>query len=143
MKFLAVVCVLIFTLYSSSSSQSTALYIYSGEDRTPLGCLNCYTTSSDSVCNSVGKHGSPFRSESIWNEFGAYGSQYRNTSPWNSYATKAPIIVDARGGSYGHLSINSYHRNVTRVPWLQNFLSVAEKMKSVSSINDFYCSMFR
>ena len=72
-----------------------------------LGCLDCSSISSDSVCNSIGQYGSSISSNSIWNSIGQYGSSISSKSPWNSLSSSGPKIVDDNGNFYGRFSINT------------------------------------
>jgi hypothetical protein len=72
-----------------------------------LGCLDCSSISSDSVCNSIGRYGSSISSNSIWNSIGKYGSSISSKSPWNSISSNGPKIVDDNGRFYGRFSINT------------------------------------
>ena len=91
------------------SVKAETLYIYGGQNHDVfLGCLNCNNYSQNSIWNEYGKYGSSYNAKSIWNSYGTYGSNYSAYSPWNSYATYPPVIVDADGGFYGYLTINSY-----------------------------------
>ena len=122
-KVLAMGIVLFAALVSANLSRAgakdtKALLLFGGADhKTFLGCLNCTSVSSESVCNDYGK-GSEYASESIWNRYGTYGSEYSEYSPWNSYYDSAPIIVDRDGKSFGYFSVNAYHHDRTRIDWL-------------------------
>ena len=72
-----------------------------------LGCLDCSSMYSDSICNSFGRYGNSFSSESIWNSFGQYGNSFSLKSPWNSFSSNGPKIVDDNGNFYGRFSINT------------------------------------
>ena len=80
--------------------------LFSGD--TYLGCLNCSSLSSDSVCNSLGTYGNSLSSQSIWNSLGTYGNLFSSNSPWNMFSSEGPVIVDEDGNSYGRFSINIF-----------------------------------
>lgn len=87
-----------------------ALLLYGGKDHNVfLGCLNCSDMDTGSVWNTMGDYGSPYSHLSIWNRYGDYGSRYSDYSPWNPYAAYPPVVVDASGGFYGYLTVNSTH----------------------------------
>ena len=87
------------------------VHLYGGPNRSVyLGCYNCSSYDSDSICNKYGSHGSKYSSTSVWNQYGTVGSQYSLSSPWNEYSISAnvPVLVDANGVSYGYFTINVY-----------------------------------
>ncbi len=86
-----------------------------------LGCLNCSKFDSDSVFNRYGAHGSRYGARSLLNSYSSYGSRFSAYSACNPYASEPPIVVDAQGNSYGHLTLNQFNRQVrysTIVAWL-------------------------
>jgi hypothetical protein len=143
-KFLALGIVLFAALASSTmpragAQDTKALLLFGGADhKTFLGCLNCTSASSGSVCNEYGK-GSEYASESIWNEYGTYGSEYSQYSPWNSYSDSAPIIVDRDGKSYGYFSVNAYHHDRTRIDWIVALLDFYEKKNDLDETRKRLC----
>jgi tetratricopeptide (TPR) repeat protein len=89
--------------------------IFGGLDhRTYLGCLNCPSTDSDSVLNTLGLHGSTLSEESIWNNLSKFGSSFSEYSSCNEFAKDPPVIVDASGGYLGRLTLNEYHPQIAR-----------------------------
>ena len=87
------------------------VHLYGGPNRSVyLGCYNCSSYDSDSICNKYGSHGSKYSPTSVWNQYGTVGSQYSLSSPWNEYSISAnvPVLVDANGVSYGYFTINVY-----------------------------------
>jgi hypothetical protein len=118
-----------------------ALLLFGGEaHKTFLGCLNCTPTSSGSVCNEYGKEGSQYQNESIWNAYGRFGSEYSEFSPWNAYTTKAPIIVDKDGNSYGYFSANAYHKDRTRIKWLLSILDFNKDENDLEATRKAMCN---
>ena len=96
---------------SAALAQSTGdISLYGGpNNRQYLGCWSCSSTNSDSIFNDHGSYGSRYGSNSIWNQYSQYGSTYASYSVCNPYTSSAPILVDGRGGFYGHLTVNRYH----------------------------------
>jgi hypothetical protein len=121
--------------------QSTkALLLFGGEDHKKfLGCLNCSSLNSSSVCNELGKYGSSLQSDSIWNSLGTFGSSLSRYSPWNSLSSSAPIIVDADGKSYGYFSTNSLHHDRTRISWLVAILDYEDEKDDLDKTRDKMC----
>ncbi len=117
-----------------------ALLLFGGKDhKTFLGCLNCVSTSSLSVCNNYGTYGSKYEDDSIWNPYGDFGSKYEDYSPWNKYTDEAPIIVDKDGGSYGYFSLNKYHQDRTRISWLVAILDYQDDADDLDKTRDKMC----
>jgi hypothetical protein len=112
-----IILILLGVVSSVSVAQgNVALLLYGGQGhKTFLGCLNCNSMSSGSICNKYGQHGSKYNNESIWNKYGNYGSKYSNTSPWNKYASEPPVIVDRNGNFYGYLTANQYNSKRTTI----------------------------
>ena len=143
-RFLAIYCLLPLALLSlapRSSAQSTkVLLLFGGEDhKTFLGCLNCSALDSSSVCNQLGKYGSSLQSDSIWNSLGEFGSSLSKYSPWNSLSDSAPIIVDAKGNSYGYFSTNTLHRDRTQIGWLVAILDYQDDNDDLDKTRDKMC----
>lgn len=84
------------------------LLLYSSDNNTFLGCLNCSSYDSNSICNEYGTYGNSYSSYSIWNDYGTYGNSYSSYSPWNDYSSNGPKIVDKNGNYYGRFTINTY-----------------------------------
>jgi hypothetical protein len=123
-----------------AEGQTKALLLFGDEDhKTFLGCLNCGTVNSKSVCNSVGQYGSSVSRKSIWNAVGPYGSSVSGTSAWNSVADNPPIVVDSDGGSYGYFTMNSVHHDRTRIQWLLDVLDYYEKADDLDKTRDAMC----
>jgi|GEM_PF-7078730 len=91
-----------------------------------LGCLNCSKFDRDSVLNRYGGHGSRYGARSLLNSYSSYGSRFSSYSACNPYASNPPIVVDAQGNSYGHLTLNQFNSQVrysTIVAWLTGMCS--------------------
>jgi hypothetical protein len=131
----------VFTLTKAQlEGQTRALLLFGGEDhKTFLGCLNCGTVNSKSVCNSVGHYGSSVSHDSIWNSVGPFGSSVSGKSPWNSVGNDPPIVVDTDGGSYGYFTMNSVHHDRTRIEWLLAVLEYYEKTDDLDKTRDAMC----
>ena len=87
-----------------------------------LGCLNCLEFDGDSVLNRYGVHGSPYGARSSLNSYSSYGSRFSADSACNPYASNPPIVVDAEGNAYGHLTLNQFNSQVRYsaiVAWLK------------------------
>jgi hypothetical protein len=126
---------------TAQAQTSKALLLFGGEDHdTFLGCLNCTDTSVSSVCNDVGKYGSDIATDSIWNDIGKFGFDISQYSPWNDLSSKAPIIVDKDGTSYGYFSANDLHHDRTRVRWLLDVLDVYQKHNDLTAARKAMCS---
>ena len=126
-------------LATAAFAQSPKLMLFGGSDHDVyLGCLNCNSFASDSVCNEFGQHGSEFASDSIWNEFGRFGSEFSSDSPWNAFGTNAPIIVDADGNFYGYFSRNEFHLKRTRIKALVAPLNLAGQLK-LAGLQKAFC----
>lgn len=125
---------------SPLKGQTKALLLFGGDDhKTFLGCLNCGTVNSKSVCNSIGHYGSSVSHDSIWNSVGPYGSSVSSTSPWNSISRDAPIIVDTDGNAYGYFTVNSVHHDRTRIKWLLAVLDYYEKTNDLDKTREAMC----
>jgi hypothetical protein len=123
-----------------SPQTSKALLLFGGEDhKTFLGCLNCNKFKEDSVCNRFGKFGSKFETDSIWNQFGTFGSTFNEFSPWNKFSSKAPIIVDENGKSYGYFSMNKFHQDRTHIKWLVEILDYQDENDDLDMTRDKMC----
>lgn len=91
------------------SKNDGTLHIYAGSSHEVyLGCLNCNSSSPNSIWNAYGTYGNRNSSKSIWNEYGTYGNVYKPYCPWNEYSTTPPVIVDKAGGFYGYFTLNTY-----------------------------------
>ena len=91
-------------------ANSEALLLFGGSDHKAfLGCLNCSSFDSNSICNGYGK-GSRYDTDGIFNAYGSFGSKYSDASPWNKYSNSndVPALVDAQGNFYGYFTINKY-----------------------------------
>jgi hypothetical protein len=122
------------------AQSTTALLLFGGKDhKTFLGCLNCSSTSSSSVCDPYGS-GSKYQSDSIWNKYGDFGSKYEENSPWNKYSDDAPIIVDKDGNSYGYFSANKYHHDRTRIKSLVRILNFQADHDDLEATRDLMCN---
>jgi len=126
--------------FPAIAQKPPALLLFGGEDhKTFLGCLNCIATSPGSVCNEYGKEGSQYQNDSIWNAYGPFGSQYSEFSPWNAYTSKAPIIVDKDGNSYGYFSTNAYHKDRTHIKWLVSILDFEKDDNDLEATRKAMC----
>ena len=106
-----------------------------------LGCYGCATTSTESICNSVGNYGSSVAINSIWNSVGTYGSTVSNTSPWNSVAFNPPeIYSENKSLNYGKFTVNSAAFPRTT---LLSFTNILDKFNDnggdLSATRDFAC----
>ena len=106
-----------------------------------LGCYGCATTSTESICNSVGNYGSSVAINSIWNSVGTYGSTVSNTSPWNSVAFNPPeIYSENKSLNYGKFTVNSAAFPRTT---LSSFTNILDKFNDnggdLSATRDFAC----
>lgn len=91
------------------------LLLYGGKNHKEfLGCYNCSSYASDSICNSYGTYGSAYSSY-IFNAYSTWGSEYSSKSPWNAYSSdeEVPILVDRSGNYYGFFTINVYRHNAS------------------------------
>lgn len=110
------------------------LMLFSGD--TYLGCLNCSSLSSDSICNPFGTYGNSFSGQSIWNSFGTHGNSFSPNSPWNSFSPGGPVIVDEDGNSYGRFSINTF----SGFSQSGTLNEIYEKMDGdLSEVRDLFC----
>lgn len=92
---------------SMDNSSNKKLMIFGGKDnKTYLGCINCFASTHDSIWNKSGPHGGDY-GDSIWSKYSDFGSDNGQYSPWcSSYSCdKAPIVVDSDGRSYGYFII--------------------------------------
>jgi hypothetical protein len=138
------VLVLLFSLglaKPASAQRSSDLLLFGGPGhKTFLGCLNCGSFDSGSVCNKFGDHGSKFSTESIWNKYGEFGSKYSNTSPWNKYASDPPAIVDKDGNFYGYLTANRYNSKRTQIEVLVTLTDLADQVTDdPMAVADRFC----
>jgi hypothetical protein len=125
---------------SDLKAETKALLLFGDEDhKTFLGCLNCGTINSKSVCNSVGHYGSSVSSDSIWNSVGQFGSSVSSKSPWNSVGSSAPIVVDTDGRSYGYFTANAVYHDRTRIKWLVAVLDYYDKTADLDKTRDAMC----
>ena len=120
---------LIFELYGG-----TNLDVY-------LGCYGCATTSTESICNSVGDYGSSVALNSIWNSVGSYGSTVSSTSPWNSVGLNPPeVYSENKFSNFGKFSVNSV---VFPRTTLSSFTNILDKFNDnggdLSATRDFAC----
>jgi hypothetical protein len=120
---------LIFELYGG-----TNLDVY-------LGCYGCATTSTESICNSVGNYGSSVALNSIWNSVGSYGSTVSSTSPWNSVGLNPPeVYSENKFSNFGKFSVNSV---VFPRTTLSSFTNILDKFNEnggdLSATRDFAC----
>ncbi|MDC1332478.1 Ig-like domain-containing protein [Gammaproteobacteria bacterium] len=120
---------LIFELYGG-----TNLDVY-------LGCYGCATTSTESICNSVGNYGSSVALNSIWNSVGSYGSTVSSTSPWNSVGLNPPQVYSQnKFSNFGKFSVNSVAFPRTT---LSSFTNILDKFNEnggdLSATRDFAC----
>lgn len=123
-----------------ASAQTTALLLFGGTGhKTFLGCLNCGSYDSASVCNAYGQFGSRYQSDSIWNPYGTYGSKYNSASPWNRYSTDAPAVVDREENFYGYLSANPYISKRTTIKSLIALTDAAEEFDDLEKLSDAFC----
>ena len=115
-------------------------YLYGGQGYAIyLGCLNCNSLSSESVCNDFGSYGSSFALNSIWNQFGNYGSQFSLYSPWNSYSISGPAIIGSDGLFYGYFTTNSFRFNRTLNSDYLNVLNYFSATSDLSATRIFAC----
>ena len=99
------------------SSAFAELLLFGGPNHDVfLGCMNCSSYDTGSVCNSYGEYGSSYRINSIWNTYSTFGNSYNLSSPWNAYSVdiSVPVIVDRNGNFYGYFTINSYRSDAFR-----------------------------
>jgi hypothetical protein len=119
---------------------SKALLLFGdSKHETFLGCLNCQRVSEASVCNPVGKYGSPVEDNSIWNPVGQYGSPVSDISPCNVVSDTAPIIVDKDGTSYGYFSANRVHHDRTQIDWLAAALDYYAQTRDLRKTRNRIC----
>jgi hypothetical protein len=119
-------------------AQAPKLMLFGGPKRDVyLGCLNCESITSDSVCNEFGDYGSEVSADSIWNPFSPFGDASSSVSPWNELGTRAPAIRDASGNFYGYLSRNVSHGRRTDVKALQALLDLVGKLDLASAQKAF------
>src|SRR5690606_12091608 len=115
---------LVSALLVMSSSAYADLLLFGGKGHDVfLGCVDCSSYDSDSICNEYGQYGSEYR-DTIWNADRDYGSEYRDTSPWNEYTTSksVPVLVSKKGDFYGYFTINEHRGDA---------VSFAESMKKM------------
>jgi hypothetical protein len=123
----------------ANAQAAKALLLFGGEGhKTFLGCLNCVSTSSGSVCNQFSDFGNKFNSDSIWNQFGDFGNQFSSDSPWNQFSSDGPVIVDKDGHSYGYFTINEFH-DQTRIPWLLKILHFYKQTGNLDNTREMMC----
>jgi hypothetical protein len=136
----SVVSAIVLLSVTAIKAETKDLLLYGGREHSVfLGCLSCGDFDTDSVCNRFGTFGSKYRSESIWNRYSDYGSKFSTDSPWNEFSSSAPIIVDADGGFYGHLTVNAYHSNRTLIQALIKFLDLSKKLDNLEVSRDLFC----
>jgi hypothetical protein len=87
------------------------------EDGTYLGLVSSSQVSLDSICNPVGKYGSPVGLNSVRNTAGKYGSSSGLYSPYNAFSIHPPAIV-YRNNVVGYLSKNRSVRNAVDPDYL-------------------------
>tara|TARA_B100000575_G_C23138836_1_gene662269 strand:+ start:234 stop:4397 length:4164 start_codon:yes stop_codon:yes gene_type:complete len=123
-----------------SSNQVFYLYgSYLGETQY-LGCYGCLSTSSDSICNSVGNYGSNVSATSIWNVAGSYGNTVNNSSPWNSVGTEPPEIFNQdKTTSFGLFSANTSISNRTKSSDLLDILNKFSENQNVTETREYAC----
>lgn len=136
----AIVCAILLDAVPALCQSGPELLLFGGNDhKTFLGCLNCSSFSSDSVCNEFGRAGSQFNSESIWNQFGHYGSQFSSESPWNRFSSSGPVIVDRSGNFYGRFTANQFASDRTRVPAFNKLANLVADGMDLSKARDLFC----
>ena len=123
-----------------TSNQVYYLYgSYLGETQY-LGCYGCLSTSSDSICNSVGNYGSNVSATSIWNVAGLYGNTVNNSSPWNSVGTEPPeIFSQDKTTSFGLFSANTSISNRTKSSDLLDILNKFSENQNVTETREYAC----
>ena len=120
-------------------TQTPKLMLFGGRDHDVyLGCLNCGSVATDSLCNEFGKYGNEFSGDSIWNEFSRFGNEFSGESPWNEFSTQAPAIVDAKGNFYGYFSSNEFHPRRPQIKALVALLNMVGKLK-LESLRKVLC----
>jgi hypothetical protein len=129
MRGLIVAIVVVLTT-NIAIAQTPKLMLFGGSDHDVyLGCLNCGSVATDSLCNDFGRYGNEFSGDSIWNEFSRFGNEFSGESPWNEFSTQAPVIVDNDGHFYGHFSTNELHPQRTQIRAFVTLLDRARKLK--------------
>jgi hypothetical protein len=79
--------------------------IIMADDGTFLGRVSTDEYATDSISNSVGRHGSEVRRESVFNEVGRYGSSVSSESANNDIASNPPKLL-YKGEFVAYLSAN-------------------------------------
>lgn len=82
---------------TASASASSGLQRLEGceivaDDGTFLGVISKNSLGSESIANSLGRHGSSLSRTSIFNSLGPYGSSLSRQSPFNSLTSTPPSI---------------------------------------------------
>jgi hypothetical protein len=136
-----IVIALYLLVASNQALADTALLLFGGREHDKfLGCLNCNSSASSSVCNAFGEFGNSFNSGSIWSGFGSYGNSFSSESPWNEYASYPPVIVDKDGKFYGYLTANQYNGKRTNIRALQKLAEYGAKNSSdLDKVRDAFC----
>jgi len=115
-------------------------FLYGGLNNSVyLGCLNCNSFETESVCNSYGTYGSSYAVNSIWNEYGTYGSTYNSYSPWNSYSSNGPIIIGSDLLVYGYFTANSYRTSRTNIAGYLNVLNYYKSTNNLAATRIYAC----
>jgi len=108
---------LIFIFFVVNANAQELLLFGKENHKKFLGCYNCSSYNSDSICNTYGTYGSSYSSDSIFNNYGTWGSSYSSSSPWNAYSSsnEVPVLVDRSGNFYGYFTINSYRSKASNL----------------------------
>ena len=115
-------------------------YLYGGLNNSVyLGCLNCNSFDTESVCNSFGTYGSSFANNSIWNQFGTYGSSFNSYSPWNSFSLNGPVIIGSDLLVYGYFTTNSFKTSRTSITSYLNVLNYFNSTNNLSATRTYAC----
>lgn len=104
-RVLSAIGLIVLFTFGFFTSPATAEMLLFSEENSFHGCLDCSSSSSNSICNKNGIYGSTHRANSIWNKNGS-GSRYTRESPFNRNGNGLKI-VDIKGNFSGYFSIGS------------------------------------
>jgi hypothetical protein len=95
-------------LAAPANAAGERVLVFGGQNHEEyLGCISCSETAADSIWNRYSQYGWE-NGFGKWNSFGKHKNQFSSTSACNEFASKPPILVDAKGAIYGSLSVNAF-----------------------------------
>jgi hypothetical protein len=97
----------------ANASNSDLLLFGGSNHKDFLGCINCPSHDTKSICNDYAEFGNKFFAN-MWNPFSSpYGNAFLPSSPWNEFSgsNEVPILADRQGNFLGFFTINSSRKD--------------------------------